>query len=50
MCYFNSDKKFLGAGSFGYVYKVCDRKNGEILAVKIIDLGMVESSEYKQVG
>jgi len=39
----------LGAGSFGYVYRVYDSKRSQMLAVKKIDLGLVESSEYKKV-
>jgi len=49
MYYNNSEKKLLGAGSFGHVYRVYDSKSSQVLAVKKIDLGLVESSEYKKV-
>jgi len=45
----NSDKNFLGAGSFGSVYRVFDSERKQMLAVKKVDLGLVESSEYKKV-
>jgi len=49
MYYNNLDRKLLGTGSFGAVYRVHDTISKRILAVKTIDLGLVESSEYEQV-
>jgi len=44
-----SGKNLLGIGAYGKVFKYLDRRSGMEVAVKEVELGLVENSKYKEV-